>query len=198
MHSHPTSDSSKARIRVRNSRYIDTPYTFGFFRPCIILPDNIADATERKLIEQHEQFHIRHLDSLSSSLSYSVCLHFYNPFSYLLLYLYNKLCELRCDELVIRNLPKEAKRKYGELLLAFSVQSPKQSIIWSNQFSNHDFTLKWRLKNIMEKKSVTVLQKFSTCVLFCVLLLSSAGNGRCVQSFFNTSRKRNHHRWEYI
>ena len=63
MHSHPTSDSSKARIRVRNSRYIDTPYTFGFFRPCIILPDNIADATERKLIEQHEQFHIRHLDS---------------------------------------------------------------------------------------------------------------------------------------
>lgn len=184
MHSHPTFDSSKARIRVRNSRYIDTPYTFGFFRPCIILPDNIADATERKLIEQHEQFHIRHLDSFIKLFCLiSVCLHFYNPFSYLLLYLYNKLCELRCDELVIRNLPKEAKRKYGELLLAFSVQSPKQSIIWSNQFSNHDFTLKWRLKNIMEKKSVTVLQKFSTCVLFCVLLLSSAATAVAYNPF---------------
>mgnify|MGYP004568621645 FL=1 len=89
MHSHPTSDSSKARIQVRNSRYIDTPYTFGFFRPCIILPDDIADATERDLIEQHEQFHIRHLDSFIKLFCLiAVCLHFYNPFSYLLLYLF--------------------------------------------------------------------------------------------------------------
>lgn len=190
MHSHPTSDSSKARIRVRNSRYIDTPYTFGFFRPCIILPDDIADATERDLIEQHEQFHIRHLDSFIKLFCLiAVCLHFYNPFSYLLLYLYNKLCELRCDELVIRNLPKEAKRKYGELLLAFSVRSPKQSIIWSNQFSNHDFTLKWRLKNIMEKKPVTVLQKFSTCVLFLVLLLSSAATAVAYSPFWVNPEK---------
>ena len=190
MHSHPTSDSSKARIRVRNSRYIDTPYTFGFFHPCIILPDDIADATERDLIEQHEQFHIRHLDSFIKLFCLiAVCLHFYNPFSYLLLYLYNKLCELRCDELVIRNLPKEAKRKYGELLLAFSVRSPKQSIIWSNQFSNHDFTLKWRLKNIMEKKPVTVLQKFSTCVLFWVLLLSSAATAVAYSPFWVNPEK---------
>ena len=190
MHSHPTSDSSKARIRVRNSRYIDTPYTFGFFHPCIILPDDIADATERDLIEQHEQFHIQHLDSFIKLFCLiAVCLHFYNPFSYLLLYLYNKLCELRCDELVIRNLPKEAKRKYGELLLAFSVRSPKQSIIWSNQFSNHDFTLKWRLKNIMEKKPVTVLQKFSTCVLFWVLLLSSAATAVAYSPFWVNPEK---------
>ena len=190
MHSHPTSDSSKARIQVRNSRYIDTPYTFGFFRPCIILPDDIADATERDLIEQHEQFHIRHLDSFIKLFCLiAVCLHFYNPFSYLLLYLYNKLCELRCDELVIRNLPKEAKRKYGELLLAFSVRSPKQSIIWSNQFSNHDFTLKWRLKNIMKKKHVTVLQKFSACLLFCILLLSSAATAVAYSPFWVNPEK---------
>lgn len=190
MHSHPTSDSSKARIRVRNSRYIDTPYTFGFFHPCIILPDDIADATERDLIEQHEQFHIRHLDSFIKLFCLiAVCLHFYNPFSYLLLYLYNKLCELRCDELVIRNLPKEAKRKYGELLLAFSVRSPKQSIIWSNQFSNHDFILKWRLKNIMKKKHVTVLQKFSACLLFCILLLSSAATAVAYSPFWVNPEK---------
>ena len=190
MRSNPTSDSSKARIQVRNSRYIDTPYTFGFFRPCIILPDDIADATERDLIEQHEQFHIRHLDSFIKLFCLiAVCLHFYNPFSYLLLYLYNKLCELRCDELVIRNLPKEAKRKYGELLLAFSVRSPKQSIIWSNQFSNHDFTLKWRLKNIMEKKHVTVLQKFSACLLFCILLLSSAATAVAYSPFWVNPEK---------
>ena len=190
MHSHPTSDSSKARIQVRNSRYIDTPYTFGFFRPCIILPDDIADATERDLIEQHEQFHIRHLDSFIKLFCLiAVCLHFYNPFSYLLLYLYNKLCELRCDELVIRNLPKEAKRKYGELLLAFSVRSPKQSIIWSNQFSNHDFILKWRLKNIMKKKHVTVLQKFSACLLFCILLLSSAATAVAYSPFWVNPEK---------
>ena len=190
MRSNPTSDSSKARIQVRNSRYIDTPYTFGFFHPCIILPDDIADATERDLIEQHEQFHIRHLDSFIKLFCLiAVCLHFYNPFSYLLLYLYNKLCELRCDELVIRNLPKEAKRKYGELLLAFSVRSPKQSIIWSNQFSNHDFTLKWRLKNIMEKKHVTVLQKFSACLLFCILLLSSAATAVAYSPFWVNPEK---------
>ena len=190
MHSHPTSDSSKARIQVRNSRYIDTPYTFGFFRPCIILPDDIADATERDLIEQHEQFHLRHLDSFIKLFCLiAVCLHFYNPFSYLLLYLYNKLCELRCDELVIRNLPKEAKRKYGELLLAFSVRSPKQSIIWSNQFSNHDFILKWRLKNIMKKKHVTVLQKFSACLLFCILLLSSAATAVAYSPFWVNPEK---------
>ena len=190
MHSHPTSDSSKARIQVRNSRYIDTPYTFGFFHPCIILPDDIADATERDLIEQHEQFHIRHLDSFIKLFCLiAVCLHFYNPFSYLLLYLYNKLCELRCDELVIRNLPKEAKRKYGELLLAFSVRSPKQSIIWSNQFSNHDFILKWRLKNIMKKKHVTVLQKFSACLLFCILLLSSAATAVAYSPFWVNPEK---------
>ena len=35
----------------------------------------------------------------------------------------------------------------------------------------------------MEKKSVTVLQKFSTCVLFCVLLLSSAATAVAYNPF---------------
>ena len=43
--------------------------------------------------------------------------------------------------------------------------------------------VKKHLKNIMEKKSVTVLQKFSTCVLFCVLLLSSAATAVAYNPF---------------
>lgn len=173
MFSKPVSVSEPCkRLSSRSSSYIDTPYSFGFFHSYIILPDFICNSDMREPVEQHEKCHIYSFDSLFKLLCLvAICLHFYNPFSYLLLFLYDKLCELRCDEFVTKNLSTEERRKYGELLIAVSTYSKRKSIVWNNQFSKNDFTLKWRITSIMKEKVTSKLTIFKSGILSLFLIL---------------------------
>ena len=48
-----------------------------------------------------------------------VCVHWFNPFVYLLEKEVNKSCELSCDEKVIAVLDDKEKREYGDTLISF-------------------------------------------------------------------------------
>lgn len=48
-----------------------------------------------------------------------ICIHWFNPFVYLLEKEVNKACELSCDEAVISVLDDKARREYGDTLIYF-------------------------------------------------------------------------------
>jgi len=105
-----------------------------------------------------------------------VCVHWFNPFVYLLEREVNKSCELSCDEKVLSVLDEKAKREYGDTLISFL----KSNNLYKNSLASVTLTegaeqLKERLGAIMKfrKKSkvviaITSIFTVAVCVCFFV------------------------------
>jgi hypothetical protein len=105
-----------------------------------------------------------------------VCVHWFNPFVYLLEKEVNKSCELSCDEKVISILDDKARREYGDTLIS-SLQSNNlyKSSLASVTLTEGAEQLKERLGAIMKfkKKSngiiaITAIFSVFVCVCFFV------------------------------
>ena len=110
----------KTRVELYYNPLIASPMVIGFFRPCIVLP--VGELTEKELsyIFVHELMHYKQKDMFYKWLiQIVVCIHWFNPFVYLLEREVNQSCELSCDEKVISVLGDKVKREYGDILISF-------------------------------------------------------------------------------
>ena len=74
-------------IRIRTSDFVDSPVSYGFFQPVIILPKNLATEDKEALqcILLHEGIHIRYLHYIWKIVAViAVCIHWFNPCMWLL------------------------------------------------------------------------------------------------------------------
>lgn len=155
----------KLHIRTRAELYhnalITSPMMTGFFRPCIVLPVREWEEQDLSHVFMHELVHYRQRDMFYKWLvQIVVCIHWFNPFVYLLEKESNQSCELSCDETVISMLDDTARRAYGDMLISFM----KSDHLCSNASASITLTegaeqLKERLGAIMkyEKKSKSVI-----------------------------------------
>lgn len=151
------------------------PYSFGFLHSCIILPECLKNKDDEELILQHEICHVVCHDSLYKLLClFIICIHFYNPFSYLLLWLYSQLCELRCDYFAIKNISFEKRKEYGTLLINFSAENRLPFSVWNNPFSINNTVLKWRIQNIMKKEKYSISKKIFSAIVALSIIFTSA------------------------
>ena len=97
-------------IDVRESEFIRSPLTYGIMHPVILLPKGISDIAEKDQMEYiftHELVHVRRFDAvLKLILTAALCLHWFNPFVWIMYFLAARDIELACDESVIRILGK--------------------------------------------------------------------------------------------
>ena len=110
-------------IRVRVSRHVSSPLSYGLLRPVILLPAAMADADDQTLgyVLTHEFMHIRAWDMLRKwTLLLALCLHWFNPLAWVMLRLYSRDMELMCDERVVRLLG--GRKAYCLTLLDMEVQ----------------------------------------------------------------------------
>ena len=92
----------------------------GFFRPSIILPAKELGSKELSYIFAHELIHYKRRDMFYKWLiEIAACVHWFNPFVYLLGKEVNRTCELSCDEAVVLILGDKTKREYGDMLISF-------------------------------------------------------------------------------
>ena len=120
--------SRDPRICVSNSRR--APLTFGVFRPTVLLPEDlpVGDA-QFQLILAHELVHIRRKDCLRKLLlTVCLCLYWWNPLVWLMVWLANRDMELACDEAVLRALGPDCKKAYALTLLDMAQRNPKSKI----------------------------------------------------------------------
>jgi beta-lactamase regulating signal transducer with metallopeptidase domain len=98
----------------------------GIFQPAIILPQKMLGACESSILESehikyvlmHELSHYKRKDILYKWLIQIIaCVHFFNPFMGMIKRSINKMCELSCDEAVIRKLHSREKKSYGSALI---------------------------------------------------------------------------------
>lgn len=159
--------------------HLASPAMTGFFRPCIAIPDKSLPRQELELILLHELYHYRRRDLFYKWLvQIVVCIHWFHPFGYLLEKEVNHACELSCDEAVIRSLPAEGKKAYGDMLLHCSKAAlfpkPRASSLTLTQDAKQ---LKERLGAIMRFQQPSKKTKLATAVLTAGICLGSAAIG---------------------
>ena len=167
----------KTRVELSCNPLLASPMLIGFFRPRIILPVGEWEDKELSYIFVHELIHYKQRDMFYKWLiQIVVCVHWFNPFVYLLEKEVNKSCELSCDEKVISILNEKAKREYGDTLISFL----KSNNLYKSSLASVTLTegaeqLKERLGAIMKfrKKSkaiiaITAIFTAAVCVCFFV------------------------------
>ena len=143
-------------IQVRQSHKIGSPLTYGALRPVILLPANLDWHNEAKLdyIFAHEYVHIRRFDYLLKALlATALCIHWFNPFVWLMFTLANRDIELACDEAVLKTFGEKSKCSYALTLLNMAENSNRLAMSY-NSFSKNAIEERINVMINMKKSSV--------------------------------------------
>ena len=112
------SQNIKANVELCSNSLISSPLLIGFWKPCIVLPTTDISMSDFRFTILHELTHYKRMDMLYKWLTQAViCLHWFNPFVYVIGKEINRACELSCDEAVISSLSPKERRGYGDTLL---------------------------------------------------------------------------------
>lgn len=156
-----------ADILIKNiylSDQIKTPSVYGIIKPKIVLPSNYRKC-DLDYILMHEKAHIKRADNLIRIVALGiVCIHWFNPFSWLFLKLLYADIELACDEAVLSKCNEAQKTEYAYALLSTVEQT--------NGFiaSFGGAKIKSRIQNILSYRKLSVI----SATAFTALILSIA------------------------
>ncbi len=152
------------KVQIRQSDRIAAPLTYGIFRPVVLLPKQTdwADETRLHYILTHEFVHIRRLDTLTKLvMATALCVHWFNPFVWLMYVLANRDMELSCDEAVVRTFGENVKSAYALTLLGLEEKKNRFTPLVNN-FS----------KNAIEERIVSIMKIKRTSLIGVILALA--------------------------
>ncbi|MFF2885544.1 M56 family metallopeptidase [Paenibacillus sp. NPDC057967] len=155
-------------VQIRQLDHISTPLTYGIFRPVVLLPKNLDydDEKQLALILTHEFTHIKRFDTLKKwILATSACVHWFNPFVWVMYILANRDIELFCDETVIRKFGENTKSTYARALVRLEEKKIGLSPMISSFSKN---STEERIISIMKTKKMTI-----TMMLLAIGLVAS-------------------------
>lgn len=153
---------------------IRTPYTVGFFKPVIIMPEESLGHPCFSMIYKHEEQHRKNKDSLMKLFCIIIiCVHWLNPIAILLLFLYNVTAEYVCDAYAGENCSDEEKKKYLRLLIDLSSIDEPLSVVWRNNLSGSENILKRRIDYMMRKTKMGLVRRGIAIVASVVTVFAS-------------------------
>jgi beta-lactamase regulating signal transducer with metallopeptidase domain len=144
-------------IQFQYTDRINTPMTYGMWKPIILFPINTdwQDETQLRYVLTHEITHIRRFDVLFKWLLVaSLCVHWFNPLVWVMYILANRDIEFACDEAVVWTFGEETKSAYAKTLIGLEKRRSGFSFLCTNFASN---AIEERIKAIMKLKKTSVL-----------------------------------------
>lgn len=160
-------------VSIRMSDAVNTPLTYGIFRPVILMPKETDWQEEGELyyVLEHEFVHIKRMDGLAKLIvSAAVCVHWFNPALWRMYLLYNRDLELSCDEAVIRRIGKDRRADYARTLIRMEERRALPAPLFSAFGRNAANQMEERITSIMK----TGKNSFITIVLTTVLVGAAA------------------------
>lgn len=156
-------------IRVYVSDRISSPITFGIFRQKVLLPAYYMRLSREQLkyILIHEKIHINYHDNLNKFLVLlALCIHWFNPFAWLMYLCYNRDIELACDEKVIRQVGESGREDYANVLISLA----SREVIGERMYSGFaGSAIKERIVMIMKYRAMKSWN-YVLCVLTALIL----------------------------
>lgn len=143
-------------ITIRQTSSISAPLTYGIFHPIILLPIQMNGIDKRKLqyVLAHEYVHIRRFDGITKLIvTIVLCIHWFNPFVWVMYVLANRDIELSCDEKVVRIYGEVEKSSYALTLIDME-EKKVQTIPFCNSFSKN--ATEERIEAIMKMKKTSM------------------------------------------
>jgi len=162
-------------VKVIVSSRATTPMLIGMWKPVIVLPNVPLRKNELAMILSHELVHFRRGDLFVKLLSFAAnAVHWFNPAAYAINKQIILLCELSCDERVVRKMDTENRRFYGETLLSMLEYGVMQrNVIGTSSLCNPKRDMKRRLIHLMNEKKT----KKSMLALSLVAAIALIGSG---------------------
>ena len=159
---------------------LGSPMLVGIYNPQIILPKTDYSIHELEYIFRHELIHFKRKDNLIKLLVTLVTIiHWFNPCIYVLRKLCNDVCELSCDESVIRTLNHNEKQKYSLLLLKTVRHTNKLASSMGISYLNTNTAplTKYRIERMftpVKYKDRTIIMCMIICTLMIFTMFSSS------------------------
>ena len=156
-------------LAVRSSDLISSPLTYGILHPVILLPKKLDrnDQVALKYVLTHEYVHIRRFDAITKILFAAVlCIHWFNPFVWVMYVLANRDMELSCDAWVIRMLGEKNRSSYALMLIKMEERRSGMSALCSHFGKN---AISERIEAIMKFKKTSIL----ACAFALVLVVGA-------------------------
>lgn len=180
------SDSTRRKVKIKQSDMITSPLTYGISKPVILLPSNTdySDEATLKYILYHEYTHIWRFDTLLKLiLTAALCVHWFNPFVWLMYILANRDIELSCDESVVRNITTGANPKADYARTLITLAEKKNLLTLGVSFSrNAHFgrnIMKERIKSIMKIKRRSLPRIIAAVILVSMVITMLAALQSC-------------------
>lgn len=164
----------RQKIMLLSNDSIKTPMVTGLLKTHLIVPEVEMDKRELKYIFYHELTHCKRRDLWFKAVAlFTNALHWFNPLVYRMVYHINDLCEISCDEAVVRDMSMEERHFYGETILnVLSRVVSKQEGFCSTLCENQK-GIKRRLTFIMKKKNFS--QKKATISIGIIIVMCMMG-----------------------
>ena len=156
-------------LAVRSSDLISSPLTYGILHPVILLPKKLDrnDQVALKYVLTHEYVHIRRFDAITKILFAAVlCIHWFNPFVWVMYVLANRDMELSCDAWVIRMMGAKNRSSYALMLIKMEERRNGMSALCSHLGKN---AISERIEAIMKFKKTSIL----ACAFALVLVVGA-------------------------
>jgi|GEM_PF-2367785 len=150
-----------------------SPMAIGIMRPKIYLPTTDMAQSELRFILMHELIHCKRKDLIYKYLVVlATAVHWFNPLIHVVSRAIDMLCEISCDEEVVRDADFCARQSYGEALIGVVAYQTKISTALSTNFYKGKNGTKTRISSIMDtrKKKPGILV---ACVMVLLIALTS-------------------------
>jgi len=149
--------------------HIPSPFVLGILFPRIYLPSGLSEK-ERAYILLHENYHIRHRDSLFKTAGFLVlCLHWFNPLVWLSFLLASRDMEMRCDEAVVKNFTDDRRKEYASTLLRLTTGNIR---IGGMPLAFGEGNTMQRIRHLSGLRRPKIWISI-LAVLFCILLMAA-------------------------
>ena len=168
---------------VRSSDLISSPLTYGILHPVILLPKKLDrnDQVALKYVLTHEYVHIRRFDAITKILFAAVlCIHWFNPFVWVMYVLANRDMELSCDAWVIRMMGAKNRSSYALMLIKMEERRNGMSALCSHFGKN---AITERIEAIMKFKKATAVASALALVLVVGATTAFAASSGAWQEF---------------
>ncbi len=156
-------------VSVRQYDRISSPLTYGILRPVILLPKSV-DLNNRQQLDfifRHELVHICRFDLITKIIAaITLCIHWFNPFVWVLYLLLNQDLELSCDETVIRQFDRASRADYARTLIRMEEHRSVPTLLFSSFSKN---VMEERIVAIMKPKKYTLLGAIGAFTLIVII-----------------------------
>lgn len=161
-------------------KLIYSSMAIGIIKPFVVIPEIQLQSKESlKYIFLHELTHIKRCDTIYKWIvQILVCIHWFNPILYFVKKDINNLCELSCDEQVIKKLDEDRRVDYGNTILhSIEISGDYTGEVVYNQLCENGKLIKERLKSIKYFGKKSRLALSISIMLTCTLFISAIVTG---------------------